>query len=100
MTYNGWRNHETWCVYLHITNEEGSYNYWMEAAQNAWKEAPHDAGTGDPWTVSETARFRLADRLKYDHEEMVGSVFEEASRNLLWLDLLQSALSDVEWAEI
>ena len=37
--YNGWHNYETWLVKLWIDNEEGSYNYWREVAQECWNEA-------------------------------------------------------------
>lgn len=29
-SYNGWRNRETWCVNLWLTNEEGSYTECRE----------------------------------------------------------------------
>jgi hypothetical protein len=33
--YNGWTNRETWALNLHLSNNEGDYNYWTERAQEA-----------------------------------------------------------------
>lgn len=33
--YNGYTNYPTWNVKLWIDNEEGSYNYWHDAAREA-----------------------------------------------------------------
>ena len=35
MTYNGWKNYETWNVNLWLTNDEGTYYYCMELAEEA-----------------------------------------------------------------
>lgn len=32
--YNGWRNWETWNLYNWISNEEGSWRYWEQAAKH------------------------------------------------------------------
>lgn len=37
--YNGWTNYETWNVALWLDNEEGSYNYWRETAQEIYDES-------------------------------------------------------------
>lgn len=82
-TYNGWTNYETWCVHLWLSNEEGSYRYWREEAGRHLKEDREDA------------RFSLARRLKSELEE--ASPLEEAS---LFSDLLNAALSEVDWHEV
>lgn len=97
MSYQGWENYETWCVKLWIDNEESSYTYWQEAAEESWDNAPEDENTLDgTWSLSETARFRLADRLKEETEE--GNPLADAGS--MWSDLLGAALSEVNWAEI
>lgn len=91
-TYNGWTNYETWCVNLWLTNEEGSYHYWTETANEEWESPSH---TSEHWTRSQAARFSLADRLKNE--------IEEAQPDLgasMWADMLNAALCEVDWDEI
>ncbi len=88
--YNGWFNYETWLLKLWIDNEEGSSRYWDATAQEVYDEAEADA----PFTRDERATLDLADRLK--------SEFEEAQPELegFWSDLLNAAMSKVNWYEI
>lgn len=90
-TYNGWTNYETWCVNLWIDNEEGSYRYWREVAQETWDAAEAD----DIFSREERAVYDLSERLK--------SEFEEGAPELgasVWSDLMSAALSEVNWREI
>lgn len=91
--YNGWTNYETWNVALWLDNEEGSYSYWTEQAQDRW----NDAGlmTHHCWTREEAATYTLADQLKDELTE--ANPLQEAS---LYCDLLNAALSEVNWSEI
>lgn len=82
-TYNGWTNYETWCVHLWLSNEEGSYRYWREEAERHQRRNRDDA------------RNILARQLKSELEE--ASPLEEAS---LFSDLLNAALSEVDWYEV
>lgn len=53
------------------------------------------------WTREEAARFALADRLKEWHEEGKDELLERAKVTCtIWADLLNAALSEVDWAEI
>ena len=81
--YNGWTNYETWVVKLWIDNEENSYNYWQERAQELKEEG------GEHITLS------LADKLKEGYDE--DNPLEEAG---VYTDLLYSALGEVDWREI
>lgn len=90
--YNGWTNYETWCVKLWIDNEEPSYNYWRDAAQEVWGDSEADA----TFTRSESAAIALAKRLKEEFEE-ANPVADQAS---VWADLMGAALSEVNWDEI
>jgi DNA-directed RNA polymerase specialized sigma24 family protein len=92
MTYNGWTNYETWAVKLWMDNEQGSYNYWREATQEAWE---HPARNQFIDSHRDRARLALADRLKDEHEENAPT--SEAS---IYTDLLSAALSEVNWNEI
>lgn len=88
--YNGWRNYETWAANLHITNDQGSVNYWEDAAREAIDEATNDR----TFTRRENALFALRDRLKQEYEE--GVPFVEG----MYEDLLWAALKAINWQEI
>lgn len=92
-TYNGWTNYETWNVALWIDNEEGSYRYWRDTMRDLWDHA--EAHPHEHWTRSEQARFTLADRLKNELEESKPELGAS-----MWSDLLNAALSEVNWNEI
>ena len=94
--YNGWKNRETWLIALHIDNDEGLYNYWHEAARRARRRAPrHENVQSGIWTVQETERFTLADRLKDSFEAKASRI-----KNPLLADLAGTALADVDWHDV
>lgn len=93
--YNGWANYETWAVHRWLSNEEPSYRYWTERAQEAWDNSPDDENVPKVWTREEAARFRLADQLK----EELGESMPDLGASL-WSDLLTSAMQEVNWDEI
>lgn len=90
-TYNGWSNYESWCVALWLDNEESTQRYWREATQECYDAAEADK----TFTKMERARFTLADRLKDEIEELVPELGAS-----MWSDLLNAALSEVNWVEI
>ena len=85
--YQGWTNYETWAVALWIDNEEGSYRYWRERAEELLEQ-----GTKKKDAINE-----LAQMMKNEHEEAAESAIEGGS---LWSDLLSAALSEVNWYEV
>ena len=90
-TYNGWKNYETWAVNLWNGNDEGSYRYWLDVAE----ECAKDADATNYSTRQEEFVSALADRMK--------SEFDEAQPDLgstVWADLLGAALSEVDWYEL
>lgn len=87
MAYNGWTNYETWNVALWIDNDQGSYSYRCEMAQECYDDNKDDA---------DDAKRALASRLK-DYIEEMNPLASDAS---LFSDLLGAALSEVDWYEI
>jgi hypothetical protein len=95
-TYNGWTNYETWAVALWLDNEQGSYLYWREQAEEHWENAPECGQVVKGiWSREEAAKFNLADQLRDEIRE--NSPIQEAS---MYSDLLSGALDDVNWKEI
>lgn len=97
-TYNGWTNYETWVVNLWMDNNEGSYDYWREIAEDIYhnqaEEQKHFSKMDDAVVI-------LADRLKNDHEEAKDEILENMKLNAsLWADLLGAALAETNWREI
>ncbi len=90
--YQGWTNYETWAVKLWLDNEEPSYRYWKEAAQDAWDEAEASRYGA---TKEQDAISHLADQLKDEHEEALPEI-----ENGWASDLLTAAFGEVNWHEI
>lgn len=100
-TYNGWTNYETWNVKLWIDNEEGSYNYWREQAQEVYDDAKADADDENGETREEAAISSLRDVLQSHFEEQKDELLDAAKMSSsMWADLLGAALSEVNWHEI
>jgi hypothetical protein len=94
--YNGWHNYETWCVNLWLGNDEGSYNYWRERAQEAWDNAEAERN----FTRDERATLDLSDTLKSEIDDDAEDNGALPKLEGLYADLLNAALSEVNWHEI
>lgn len=100
MSYQGWKNYETWAVHLWLSNEQADYTYWVEQARFLASPEGFEAHRGRFMGILDKepkrlARSVLAEQLK---EEL-----EEAAPDLgatLWADLFGAAMGEVEWAEI
>ena len=95
--YNGWTNYETWLVKLWLDNDQGAAEYWEEEA----REAMQDVVEKDTFSADDlrnSAAYDLADRLKDWHENYVEEVMPSPAGFLN--DLINSALSEVNWEEI
>ena len=98
--YNGWTNYETWVVNLWMDNEEGTYDYWREVAEDVYNNQARD-NTTVGMTRMDEAVYLLADRLKDDHEDRKDSILENADLTAsVWADLLGAALAETNWREI
>lgn len=83
MSYNGYKNYETWAVSMWIDNEEAYYDAALQMALAYGTEDTYD----------------LAANIKVLVEDMpeIAAVQEQAS---LAADLLGAALSEVDWYEL
>ena len=90
--YNGWKNYETWVVNLWMDNDEASYSYWNDAAKEAKKV----------YEKEEDAEYALAKRLKHEYENAAEEASEDnkGAYKGVFGDLLNAALSEVDWDEI
>lgn len=91
--HNGWTNYETWSVNLILTNDQGSYNYWQEVAQECLDDTQADDNLGER---REAAAGVLAERLKDEIEE--GNPLKDDTT--LYAQLLTAAISEANWYEI
>jgi hypothetical protein len=70
--YHGWTNYETWLVALWLDDNQTSHHHWMMVAKKSQTKAASDVNViAGIWTVEETAKYRLADRLKQEMEENI-----------------------------
>lgn len=100
-TYNGWKNYETWNVKLWIDNEQGSHEYWNEAAREVWAEAETRRPAYEGQTREQIFLYDLSERLKNEFEEAEQDILEQSKiQASMWADLLGAALSEVNWYEI
>ncbi|MEM8723111.1 MAG: hypothetical protein AAGE84_28140 [Cyanobacteria bacterium P01_G01_bin.39] len=84
--YNGWNNYETWLTALWIDNDCGSYQYRCELVEQVTEEHEENSDRENC----------LASSLK----EWIESQNPLAENANLFTDLLNSALSMVDWDEI
>lgn len=96
-TCNGWTNYETWIVNLWLTNVE----HWAEKAQDAYDAAESDR----KFTREEMAAIAIATSLKDGYEEAWQEFMDAAGKHVhisssVWADLMDAALSEVNWHEI
>ena len=103
-TYNGWTNYETWCVHLWLTNDSGSYCYWSDQATVHLNDSARCAQVmSGTWTREDAARYSLASELKESFEQyhpFHGDHLEKLRRPDVFTDLLDAAISEVNWDEV
>lgn len=97
--YNGWKNYETWLVSLWLDNEEHSYNYWREAAEEARQGAADEPS--DYLTPKQKEVYLLARRLKEEVRESVeGDERTGGVPRGMAHDLIGAAFDEVDWDSI
>lgn len=93
--YNGWFNYETWLANLWITNEQSSSEFWEERARFAYDVAEDCAR----FSREENAALTLADHLKEYYDDNMHEMGVPELKGL-YADLLNAALSEINWHEI
>ncbi len=91
-SYNGWTIYETCGVNLWLGNDEDTYKRCQSLAQSCFEESVADKVL----SRKERACYRLASELK-DMLEEGNPLAGEAS---VYADLLDAAISEVNWREI
>lgn len=96
-THLGWTNYETWCVSQWLPTDQSTWETFREQMR---REVAKCAANGDQRGHSSTStrsmlRFRLAKRLRVAVERL-----DYTDLPLIYCDLLESALTSVNWPEV
>jgi hypothetical protein len=92
--YNGWTNYETWLVNLWMDNDSASNHHWVVVAREIWEDAK--PGKFDWQTKTQQTVYKLSKVLKAEFEDDLPEGLETG----LYADLINAALSEVDWQEI
>jgi hypothetical protein len=102
--YNGHTNYETWVVSLWLDNNQGSHEYWGDAAVECRGEALADNNPflkGLTLTLEDKTRYRLAKRLKEEITADADALMEDSGNEAsMFADLMHGAISEVDWDEL
>jgi hypothetical protein len=85
-TYNGWTNHATWLVNLHLSNDRCAH----DVALGAWR---YGAGVDTRYAVSEALKSMVESWLVEDYDS-------SNPMQCMKVDLINATLSDVNWYEL
>ena len=86
LSYNGWKNYETWAVNAHLTNDEALLERLLSIVQNP-----------DLLTQQSDA---LADWLRIDRDAEPEDVTIDGALVGMYMDLIASAFDNVDWRSI
>ena len=95
--FNGYKNYETWCVSLWLSNEQAIDELCRQMAAECRAQATGCWQVREGiWPPEDAPKFLLADRLSSMIDEE-NPLLENAT---LYTDLLCAALSEVDWHEV
>jgi len=90
--YQGWRDHATWAMALHLGNDEGLYRHWREVARQALRDHPDDP---------DRARWAVEDALREWWDATVEEQFKGATGEpgLLFRDIIPTG-DAIDWRAV
>ena len=95
-TYNGFTNYETWVVAFWLSNQEGTYRYWREMAEEAKRDAAESRQVKEAiWPAKDAPRYFLAIRLYLELHDRAS--MGDPGLNT---DLVRRALATVDWFQV
>jgi hypothetical protein len=91
-TYNGWKNYETWCVNLWISNDYGWYTVWNTEAFNTRSQfdAIEDAIKELAYNMEKTIW-----KLRYGPEGLYDDMFGHDWSTVNWRDIAEGFLESL-----
>lgn len=100
--YQGWANRETWCLVLHLDNDQGLHEGVLDDARHELSEARENPS--DLFTVDEEARYRLATTLREAaeawHADFFNGEHEGMRQEVVALLSDVGSLYRVDWDEV
>jgi len=93
-TYNGWSNYPTWNIKLWMDNDQGSYEYWQERANECYQEAEPQY-EGQP--KLDEATLMLAGEIECYYTEAFAEMTTDAGP---MADIMGWAMGQVDFREI
>jgi len=99
-TYNGWTNYETWTVKLWLDTDHGTHLAMREMTDGQCRDGL-DVPVSIP-TVRDLqdVAYDLAKDVESYVEDMRENLLPDSFRATLFCDLLNAAISEVDWREI
>src|SRR5690606_16329293 len=91
---NGFTNYETWCVYLWMSNDAVSYEYFRDLAVEARNDST--SARVQHITREEAEQIALAQTLRDEFADNSPL----ANTRTVYADLLNAALAEVNWYEL
>ena len=86
MSYNGWRNYETWNAALWMSNDQGTHEFWIERAEELVTEHEGD---------KDAAASDLAREMESECDENVPDLGAS-----MYADILGTSLQEIDWREV